>query len=224
MSRGLIFCLIVLLVACATPPTATPIPPAATPVPPTATAVPPTATRVPPTATTAPTIAPTATSTAAPKRDLGKEILAPNAGWAGQAAGTTGGAAAKPENVYTVRNRKELIAALNDGKYPAPSTTPSNTPKIIYIDGAIDANVDDKNKALTCADYQRDGFTQKDYNAAFDPAVWGKKVVSGTLETARVNSQRAQDERVRIRVGSNTTIVGVGSNAKIGRASCRERV
>ena len=204
---------IIALTACATP-TPTPLPPTATSIPPTATRVPPTATSVP-TVTPTATLAPTATETAAPKRDLGKEILAPNDGWAGQGVGTAGGAAAKPENVYTVRNRKELIAALNDGKYPAPSTTPSNTPKIIYVEGTLDANVDDTNKALTCQDYARDGFTQKDYNAAFDTAVWGKKVVSGTLETARVASQRAQDERVRIRVGSNTTIVGVGSTATI---------
>lgn len=208
----IVFALIA-LTACATP-TPTPLPPTATSVPPTATRVPPTATSVPTVAPTA-TLAPTATATAAPKKDLGKEILAPNDGWAGQGTGTTGGAAAKPENVYIVRNRKELIAALNDGKYPAPSTTPSNTPKIIYVEGTLDANVDDNNKALTCQDYQRDGFTQKDYNAAFDPAVWGKKVVSGTLETARVSSQKIQDERVRIRVGSNTTIVGLNQKATL---------
>ncbi len=213
------------LVACATPPTATSVPPTVAP-----TAVPkptdaPKPTDVPkptdaPKPTVAPTVAPTATpvpptATAVPKKDLGKETLAPNDGWAAQGTGTTGGAAAKPENVYTVRNRKELIAALNDGKYPAPSATPANTPKIIYVDGVIDANVDDNNKALTCADYARDGFTQKDYNAAFDPAVWGKKAVTGTLETARLNSQRVQDERVRVRVGSNTTLVGLNNKATI---------
>lgn len=212
MSRSLLFALIVLVIAltaCATP-TAIPVPPTATPVPPTATPVPPTATAVPPTATTVPP-----TATAVPKRDLGKETLAPNDGWAAQGNGTTGGSAAKPENIFTVRNRKELIAALNDGKYPAPATTPSDTPKIIYVEGTIDMNVDDNGKALACADYQRDGYTIQAYNAAFDPAVWGKKVVSGTLETARVASQKIQEERVRIRIGSNTTIVGNGSNATI---------
>ena len=204
--------IVLVLAACATPtPTATPVPP---------TAVPPTATLVPPTATKAPTVAPTATAvpptaTALPKRDLGKETLAPNDGWAAQGTGTTGGSATKAENVYTVRNRKELIAALNDGKYPPASTTPSETPKIIYVEGTLDMNVDDSGKALTCADYQRDGYTIQAYNAAFDPAVWGKKVVSGTLENARVTSQKVQEERVRIRVGGNTTIVGAGSNATI---------
>jgi pectate lyase len=160
-------------------------------------------------------VPPTATATALPKRDLGKETLTPNDGWAAEGKGTTGGSTAKTENLYTVRNRKELIAALNDGKYPPASTTPSDTPKIIYVDGAIDMNVDDNNKALTCADYQRDGYTLQAYNAAFDPAVWGKKVVSGTLETARVTSQKTQEERVRIRIGGNTTIVGVDNKATI---------
>jgi pectate lyase len=227
MSRALwfyLFVLVIVLTACAPTPTATPVPPTATsvppiptPVPPTATLVPPTATRVPPTATavppTATSVPPTATVVA--KRDLGKETLASNDGWASEGKGTTGGASAKPENIYTVHNRKELIAALNDGKYPPASLTPSDTPKIIYVDGTIDLNVDDNNKALACADYQRDGYTIQAYNATFDPGVWGKKVVSGTLETARVNSQKIQEERVRVRIGGNTTIVGVGNTAMI---------
>ena len=168
--------------------------------------------------TTAPPVAPTPAPTVAPtaaKRDLGCEKLAANDGWAAQGDGTSGGAAAAADQVYTVRNRKELIAALNDGKYPPPSTTPSNAAKIVYVDGTIDANVDDNNKPLTCQDYARDGYTIQAYVTAFDPATWGRKAVTGTLETARVNSQRVQDERVRIRVGSNTTIVGLGQKATI---------
>jgi pectate lyase len=169
-------------------------------------------TRAPATATIAPAAAPTIT-----KRDLGRELLAPNDGWAAQGPGTTGGATAKPDHIYTVRNRKELIAALNDGTYivPAATATPSDAPKIIYVDGMIDLNVDDNNKTLACQDYNRDGFTIQAYNAAFDPGVWGRKIVSGTLETARTNSQKAQEERVRIRVGGNTTIVGLGQKAMI---------
>jgi pectate lyase len=219
MNRTSFFCLAlvfvlasVLLAACAPAPTATPVPTVAPTAKPTEVPKP----TVAPTA--APTIAPTPVPTTAPtvaKRDLGREKLAPNDGWAAEGKGTIGGSAATADQVYTVKNRKELIAALNDGKYPAPSTTPSNAAKIIYVDGTIDANVDDNNKPLTCADYQRDGYTIQAYNAAFDPAVWGKKAVTGTLETARVNSQRVQDERVRIRVGSNTTIVGLNPKATI---------
>jgi len=160
----------------------------------------------------------TATLVATPAsdhRDPGREILAPNDGWASFSTGTTGGANAADSQVYTVHNRQELIAALNNGIYRPPSSTPSNVPKIIYVDGSIDANVDDNNQPLTCADYFRNGYTLDAYLAAYDPAVWGRVIPSGPLEAARVASQQAQQARVRIRVGSNTTIVGVGKNALI---------
>ena len=91
--------------------------------------------------------------------DLGREVLPENDGWGSFGPGVTGGSVAAPDQVYTVTNRRELIAALNDGIYPPPSSNPSNTPKIIYVSGAIDANVDDNNHPLTCEDYYRDGFT-----------------------------------------------------------------
>jgi pectate lyase len=147
-------------------------------------------------------------------RDLGRETLAPNDGWAAAGAGTTGGAAAAPEQVYTVSNRAELIAALNNG---VPSSTspanPSNAPKIIYVVGTLNFNVDDSNQPLACTDYYRDGYTLDAYLATYDPAVWGRVAPSGPLETARVASVAAQQARVRIRIGSNTTIVGVGKKA-----------
>ena len=59
-------------------------------------------------------------------RDLGRETLAPNDGWAAFSTGTTGGASAADNQVYTVHNRRELIAALNNGVYPPPSSNPSN--------------------------------------------------------------------------------------------------
>ncbi len=156
----------------------------------------------------------TPTMTAAEGRDLGRETLAPNDGWASFGAGTTGGAAATPEQVYVVTNRQELVAALNNGVYGSGSN-PSNEPKIIYISGVIDANVDDNNQALTCEDYYRDGYTPEAFQAAYDPAVWGRVAPSGPLEDARLTSRNAQQARVRIRVGSNTTIVGLGKNATI---------
>jgi pectate lyase len=144
-------------------------------------------------------------------RDLGRETLAANDGWAAAGSGTTGGALAVAEQVYTVRNRAELIAALNDG---VPSSTspsnPSNEPKIIYIASTINFNVDDANQPLSCEDYYRDGYTLDAFLATYDPAVWGRVAPTGPLEAARVTSQLAQQARVRIRIGSNTTIVGVG--------------
>ena len=151
-----------------------------------------------------------------PPRDLGLEVLEPNDGWAADGPGTTGGALAPPEQVYVVTNRAEFIAALNNGVFSSTSpSTPSTAPKIIYVDGTIDFNVDDANEPLTCDDYYRDGYTLDAFLAAFDPAVWGRVTPSGALETARVASQQAQQARVRMRVGSNTTIVGLGKRARL---------
>jgi len=139
--------------------------------------------------------------------DLGLETLAPGDGWASLAAGTTGGSAAAPDHVYTVTNRQELVAAL---------ASLSVIPKIIYVSGTIDVNVDDANNPLTCTDYERNGYTLEAYLAAYDPATWGREEVpSGPLEQARVASQAAQQSRVRIRIGSNTTIVGLDKGAVI---------
>lgn len=139
-------------------------------------------------------------------RDLGREVLAPNDGWAAFSTGTTGGATADANHVFTVSNRQELVAALNNL---------DPTPKIIYIKGTIDANVDDNNAPLTCDAYARNGYTLADYLATYDPAVWGRtSVPTGPLEAARVASQQAQQARVRIRVAANTTMVGLGKKGR----------
>ncbi|MGH8175012.1 MAG: pectate lyase family protein [Steroidobacter sp.] len=149
-------------------------------------------------------------------RDLGRETLHPENGWGASGAGVSGGSAASAEQIYVVANRQELIAALNDGVYPPPSSTPSSAPKIIYVKGDIDANVDDQNQPLACTAYYRDGYTLEAFLAAYDPAVWGREdEPSGALEDARDASRRAQEARVRIRVGSNTTIVGADRRAAI---------
>jgi len=147
-------------------------------------------------------------------RDLGRETLAPGDGWAAAGPGTSGGALAAPEQVYTVRSRAELIAALNDG-VPASTSpaNPSNAPKIIYIDGTLNFNVDDSNQPLSCEDYYRNGYTLAAFLTTYDPAVWGRVAPTGPLETARAASQAAQQARVRIRIGSNTTIIGIGKKA-----------
>ncbi len=139
------------------------------------------------------------------QRDLGRETLDPLDGWAAFSTGTTGGAAADSAHVFYVGNRQQFVAALKNR---------DTTPKIIYVSGMIDANVDDNNQPLACADYNRNGYTLEGYLAAYDPAVWGRGTVpSGTLETARVASQAAQQARVRLRIGSNTTIVGTSKEA-----------
>jgi pectate lyase len=147
--------------------------------------------------------------------DLGRQVLAANDGWASSGAGTTGGSTAADDQVYVVRTRAELVAALNNGVYPPPSSTPSNAAKIIYVSGTIDANVDDANQPLDCTTYYRNGFTIEAFLAAYDPATWGRVNPTGDLENARVASAAAQQARVRIRVGSNTTIVGLGDDATL---------
>ena len=153
----------------------------------------------------------------AAQRDLGRETLSPNDGWASFGTGTTGGSQAVPSQVYVVTNRAELIAALNNGVFSSTSpSNPSDEPKIIYVNGTIDMNVDDNNQPLACEDYYRDGYTLEDFLATYDPAVWGtEEEPSGPLEDARLASRSAQQARVRIRIGSNTTMVGVDKHATI---------
>jgi pectate lyase len=153
---------------------------------------------------------------AAGERDPGRETLQPDNGWAASGSGVTGGSAAVDAQVYTVTNRAQLIAALNNGVSSSTSpANPSNEPKIIYVQGTIDANVDDANQPLTCPDYYRNGFTIEQFLATYDPLVYGRGPIAGPVEAARVASQQAQQARVRIRIGSNTTIVGLGRDATI---------
>jgi pectate lyase len=152
----------------------------------------------------------------ASQTDLGLETLSPNDGWAAFPPGTSGGSQALPSQVYTVTNRAELIAALNNGVFSSTSpSNPSNEPKIIYVAGTVDMNVDDNNQPLACEDYYRDGYTLEAFLATYDPQVWGTTDPSGPLEDARLVSRNAQQSRVRIRIGSNTTIVGLDKHATI---------
>lgn len=153
-----------------------------------------------------------------PARDLGTEVLGPGDGWAAFGPGTTGGANASADQIYVVSNRRELIAALNDGR--VSSTSPANAsaaPKIIYVQGVIDANVDDANNPLSCDDYAAGtGYSLEAYLATYDPDTWGRTArPSGPLEDARLVARNRQQARVRIRPGSNTTIVGLGREATI---------
>jgi pectate lyase len=95
-------------------------------------------------------------------------------------------------------------------------------PKIIRVQGTIDFNVDDDNQPLECEDYFRadpttgELFSYEAFEAAFDPnGPWGRVNPSGPQERARVASAAAQQARVRIRPGSNTTIVGVDQDATL---------
>jgi pectate lyase len=137
----------------------------------------------------------------------GRAVLPANDGWASSGTGTTGGAAADAAHVFTVRNRAQLVAALNGG---------DATPKIIQVKGTTDFNTAADGTALTCDDYATDGYSLDAYLTAYDPATWGRTAEpSGPQEDARAASQKVQAERLQVLVGSNTTIVGLGKGATI---------
>lgn len=140
-------------------------------------------------------------------RDPGRQVLAPDDGWAAAAGGTTGGASADAAHVYFVHTRAELVAALGGAA--------NTTPKIIHVIGTVDGNTGADGKPLTCADYAKGtGYDLQRYLAAYDPATWGRTVRPyGPQEYARAAAEARQAAQVAIPVPSNTTIIGVGRNA-----------
>ncbi|WP_045747025.1 pectate lyase family protein [Actinoplanes rectilineatus] len=138
-----------------------------------------------------------------------RAVLAADDGWASAGTGTTGGSAADDAHVFVVRTRAELAAALAGGTDP--------TPRIVLVAGTIRANTDDTGAPLDCASYADPGYSLDAYLAAYDPAVWGTATKpSGPLEDARAQSARNQAARVQLRVGANTTILGLPNARLIG--------
>lgn len=142
--------------------------------------------------------------------DHSRDVLAADDGWAAYGPGTTGGSAADPAHVHTVRTRAELARALDGG---------SPTPKIIKVAGTIDANTGPDGHPLTCADYTTDGYDLERYLAAYDPRTWGAAKPAGPQEEARQASAARQAERVVLPVGSNTTLIGIGATAVLKGAN-----
>ncbi len=166
------------------------------------------------TLTVALTTAQAATTPSTAALAVARQALAPGDGWASDGTGTTGGQAADGAHISVVHNRAELVTALGGDN----ATNGKNaTPKIIFVSGGIDANVDDTDAPLTCADYADPGYTLDAFLAAYDPAVWGRtSKPSGPLEDARVRSAKNQGARITINVGANTTIVGLGGSKITG--------
>jgi pectate lyase len=136
--------------------------------------------------------------------DIARQVLSDTDGWAAAAGGTRGGADAVPEDQFDVRNRTELVAALQQA---------GSRPKIIRLHGRIDLSVDDANHPLGAADYRDPAFDWDAYLQAYAPTSWGKKPLAGPLEEARLRSASNQAARVVVRLPSNTTLVGVGRDA-----------
>ena len=141
--------------------------------------------------------------------DIARETLAAGDGWAAAGLGTRGGADAAPQDVHLVRNRAELVAALQ------PHEAQSNRPRIVKVLGRIDLSVADDGRPLGADDYRAPGFSWAAYAAAYDPASWGRKPPAGPLEDARLASAKAQAARVVIAVPSRTTLIGWGPGAAL---------
>ncbi|MFA9440217.1 polysaccharide lyase family 1 protein [Uliginosibacterium sp. sgz301328] len=147
---------------------------------------------------------------------IARQALPANDGWAAQGPGTDGGSKAKAENVYTATNRAELVKALNAGGNP-------NVAKIVFIKGTVNLSVDDNNKELFEKDYAPAGYDFEQYKKDYAPAKWNVKLekgrpvrdLTGPQEELREKGQKAQKARILINIPSNTSIIGVGSDAKI---------
>ncbi|RBM08197.1 polysaccharide lyase family 1 protein [Streptomyces sp. PT12] len=140
------------------------------------------------------------------EHDPARAVLPEGDGWGSAEGGVTGGSAADRDHVYTVSTREELARALADDP---------GEPRIIKVTGTIDANTAPDGTPLTCDDYATDGYSLDAYLAAYDPGVWGDAEPSGPLEEARVASAARQAERVLLQVGSHTTLIGVGDDARL---------
>lgn len=155
-------------------------------------------------------------------------------GWAGvwaDGGATNGGADADAAHVFTVTNRAELVQALYpdaviaaDGTFTS-ANGPDPTPKIILVKGKISLSTNQAGEELGLEDYACEGYDFEAYKAEYEPTVWNKTLVDGkprpilpcpgTQEELRDCSRRNQRAVVQLRVGSNTSIFGLGDDAKI---------
>ncbi|QKW14993.1 pectate lyase [Verrucosispora sp. NA02020] len=139
-------------------------------------------------------------------RQIGRQALPTNDGWAAAGPGTTGGSAATADQVHVVDSRQDLVAALGGNNATNATNT---TPKIIFVKGEIDGFEDADGRLLDCTDLADPGYSLDAYLAAYDPATWGRVAPSGPVEEARVRSVTNQTRQTQINVGPNTTIVGL---------------
>jgi pectate lyase len=159
-------------------------------------------------------------------------------GWASQGEGTTGGAGAPASNIYVVRNWAQLKAALQNRNSPTYATSPSAArlePKIIQIVGTIygtdigNGRLADeayyKSLNATAARWDWNLYLQSldtafmaDLNARVaqgDPAAIATRSRISALSSAKSTLRNIQKEQIQAIIPSNTTVVGVGTNAKL---------
>ncbi|MEN3112654.1 polysaccharide lyase family 1 protein [Uliginosibacterium paludis] len=149
---------------------------------------------------------------------LERQVLAAGDGWGGIDGQVTGGARATPENIRVVSNRKQLVDALKAA---------GSASKILRIQGTINLSTDDSGRELGYADYVDPAYDFEAYKKMVDPNVWNRQPlvggkppkVAGPLEEARLRSWNRQKRQVQILVPSNTTLIGIGKDARIIRGS-----
>lgn len=141
-----------------------------------------------------------------PARDHSRETLPGLDGWAAAHGGTQGGAAARPERVFTVTTRAELARAL---------AAPGIEARIVRVQGRIDLSADDAGRTLGFADFRAPPFEWHAYAAAYNPRHWGRTAPTGPLEAARQRSAHNQAAHVVLKVPPHTTLIGLGTDAAL---------
>jgi pectate lyase len=143
------------------------------------------------------------------RHDVARQVLPVGDGWGSYGTGTSGGAAADAEHVYTVSTWAQFRAALADG---------GSAPKIVKVRGTIDA-VAEGCDALAVPGYDFGAYLEK-----YAPETWGLQTrlddePDDSPEGLRRASAAVQDQLIKVEVPANTTIIGVGRNAGFKGAS-----
>jgi pectate lyase len=141
-------------------------------------------------------------------------------GWASAAGApaSPGGYGAAESNTYTVKTRSEFIDALRCG-----GASLSDSPKIIYVEGMIDLCADDSNNTLDAVSFIKlagYGGTYANYQAYMD--AYAASCASGaasTLANVQNTLYNTQKAYVVLKIGSNTSILGIGQNAGFKKGS-----
>ncbi|MFF0162386.1 polysaccharide lyase family 1 protein [Streptomyces sp. NPDC005263] len=129
-------------------------------------------------------------------------------GWAATGTGTTGGAGG---TTWTVRTRAELKEALaNEGEPGAP--------KVIRVVGAVNGHEADDGSLLGEQDYAP-GYDLAKYMSCFgaDGSTWSdtRHDYCRQQRTLRQTGSNKEKAQIQLTVPSNTTLVGVGGDARL---------
>jgi len=153
--------------------------------------------------------------------------------WPGDATKVTnGGNDADRAHTYVVTTRMGLVKALYPDAVVADNGTftsvkgPDKTPKLIYVRGTISLNTNKAGKELTLEDHACEGYDFAAFKAAYEPREWNKQPLvddapppipacPGSQEELRNCSRARQRAVVELRVGSNTSLLGLGDDARI---------